>query len=445
MSDSKALTKVQSLILIAIVVVAGIGGSVAYVLWSGSSRAGQNLIIGVCADLDKPSGKEILQGTILAAEQINAQGGINGRNVSVVSEDDDANSSPYDVAIAVNAFTKLITADKADFVIAAGGVISTALAYQDICFEHKKILFNVFTSADNLTQRVLDDYDRYKYFFRVYTTNSTTVSNGFLGDILTVSRYTGFTKIALLFGSATATSKSVMTNLKSSLPENGLEVAYSNFYNPDTKDWGSFFAGIEASGAQILVPYITNEPLGISFVKEWYNRRSPVVVWGVLSAAQEPDFWETSEGKCDTISFAGSHIVSGYPLTNKTLPTRELYFQRWGEAISGVSASAYDILRTILPDAIRRAGTFETEAVIKALETTDIETSMARHFKFTSSHDVFMGGSLNEPSSDYTVMFIFQWQNGTQVLMKPESMMKDAGATYKYPPWDGPWTDNSAP
>jgi ABC-type branched-subunit amino acid transport system substrate-binding protein len=236
-----------------------------------------------------------------------------------------------------------------------------------------------------------------------------------------------------------------MTELKISLPKNGFEVVYANSYTADVKDWTSYFAAIESAGAQILVPFITNEQLGISFVREWYNRQSPVVVWGVLSAAQEHDFWEVTEGKCDTVSFGGSHIVSGYPLTNRTLPTRELYFQRWGETLSGVSASAYDTLRFILPDAIKRAGTFETEAVIKTLETTDIETSMARHFMFTSSHDVMVGGTINEPSSDYTVMFIFQWQNGTQVPMRPEQIMKEAGATFKYPPWDGPWNENDAP
>jgi branched-chain amino acid transport system substrate-binding protein len=427
--------------LIAVIVVAGIGGSVAYVLWKGQSQPSGNIIIGVVTDLDMPIGKGVLQGVILAAEQLNNQGGILGRNVTIVSEDDDSYTPPFDVAVAVNALTKLITVDKADYVITGGGIISTIMPYQDICFEHKKILISVNTAADNLTQRVLDNYSKYKYFFKVYTTNSTTIANGMLGDIMTVGRYTSFTKVAILFSDTTATEKALMTNLKISLPKNGFEVVYGNFYAQGTTDFSSYFAAIEASGAEILVPFIAWEQLCAAFVKEWYDRNSPVVVWGLLVGASGSDFWELTEGKCDTVSFAGSHIVSGYPLTNKTLPTREAYLQRWGEEISGIYASAYDTLRTILPDAIKRAGTFETEAVIKALEMTDAETSMARHFMFTSSHDVMVGGSLNEPSSDYMVIFIFQWQNGTQVPVKPESIMKEAGATYKYPPWRGPWSE----
>jgi hypothetical protein len=47
----------------------------------------------------------------------------------------------------------------------------------------------------------------------------------------------------------------------------------------------------------------------------------------------------------------------------------------------------------------------------------------------------------NNPAEDYMVMCIFQWQNGIQVPVKPEAIMKEAGATYKYPSWHGPWSD----
>ena len=105
------------------------------------------------------------------------------------------------------------------------------------------------------------------------------------------------------------------------------------------------------------------------------------------------------------------------------------------------AAGTYDALRFILSDAIKRAGTTETEAVIKALEATAVETSVARRFVFSSSHDAMVGsGSVDDPAKDYMVMCIFQWQDGTQVLVKPKSIMEETGASYKYPPWKGPWS-----
>jgi branched-chain amino acid transport system substrate-binding protein len=100
---------------------------------------------------------------------------------------------------------------------------------------------------------------------------------------------------------------------------------------------------------------------------------------------------------------------------------------------------AYDILRFILPDAIERAGTIETDAVIEALEQTSIETSQARNFVFTESHDAMMGENPNDPDADYMLVMLFQWQNGEAVPVYPKKIMEEAGATYTYPDWPGPW------
>lgn len=436
--DSKALAKIQSVALIAIIVVAAVAGIAAYMFWMAPASSTETIRIGIAGDLDMPTGKATLQGAKLAAEQINAQGGILGRNVTIVAEDDDSETPPNDITVATNALTKLISVDKADYIISSAPG-SITLTYQDISSQNKKILFTVSNALDNLTQRVLDNYDKYKYYFRACPTNSSTASAGMLGDIIAVGNYTGFTKVALLFIDATA-SKQAYFGLKESLPSHGFQVVYSNFFPPTTTDFTSYFSALEAAGAQILVPIIPLSGTSASLVKEWYERQSPTVLWGVIGGAQDSNFWNLTEGKCDTVSFAGSPAVSGYPLTNKTLPTREAYIERWGEVPINAAVGTYDALRFILPDAIRRAGTKETEAVIKALETTNVETSLARHFVFTSSHDVTVGsGAVNNPAEDYMVMMIFQWQNGTQVPVRPVEILKEVGATYKYPSWPGPW------
>ena len=437
--DSKALTKVQVAILTAIILVASVGG-VTYILWSANQPPPENIIIGVCADLDMGAGKSTLRGVTLAAEQLNAQGGVLGRNITVIAEDDDSESPPFDIARATNALTKLLTVDKADFIIATGGLQSTiAFSLQDLCAEHKKIVFTTVVAIDEFTQRIMDNYDKYKYTFRVTPTNASTSSAGMLQGIITAGKYTGFTKIALLFFDFT-TAKTAASYLNETLPEHGFQIVYRNLISREITDFTSYFAAIEESGAEILVPFITGGA-GTAFVKEWYERQSPMVVWGVLTEAGNFDFWTVTEGKCDAVTFPGSPVVSGYPLTTKTLPTREAYFQRWGEVPSLTATGAYDALRFILPEAIKRAGTTETEAVIKSLEKTNVETSSARHFVFTSSHDIMVGSSPNNPAEDYMVVFNFQWQNGTQVPVYPESIMNEAGATYKYPSWNGPWAD----
>jgi branched-chain amino acid transport system substrate-binding protein len=444
--DSRALTKIQSASLIAIIVFAAVIGSAAYAFWLAPASSTENIKIGLCADLDNTIGKGVWQAAILAAEQVNAKGGVLGRNFTIVAEDDDDEAFPSaDATVTSNAMTRLITVDKADFVISDGIGTSVVFPHQDICADHKTIMFGVRGTNDNFTQRVLDNYDRYKYFFKLSPSNSSTVAAGMLGDMLTVGNYTGFTKIAFL-GQDSTTVKQILAGLNSSLPKYGFDIVYSGLVSVTTTDFTSNFAAIEASGAQILVPIIVTQA-SVSFVKEWYERQSPTVVWGILSGADQNNFWDLTEGKCEYTSFSGYPAAVGYPLTNKTVQTREDYLERWGAIPSMSAVTVYDGVRFILPDALKRAGTTETEAVIKALETTNIETSTARHFVFTSSHDIMIGtGKVNNPAADYVVVCYFQWQtNRTLAPVKPEEMMKEAGVTYRYPPWQGPWSEKQSP
>ena len=432
--DSKALTKVQTIGLIVIVVFAAFAGGVGYVLWNASQPIPENIIVGVCADLDVSIGKGVWQAAVLAAEQVNAEGGVLGRNFTIVAEDDDGTTG--DISVATNALTKLITVDKADYIIGGLGLI---LIYQDICSEHKKILFSVSAPDNELTERVLDDYDKYKYYFRAGQPNASSAAAGLLDLVLTLRNYTGLNKVGYLAQEA-ASLKQMAAVLDQSLPANGFDLVYRGTVPISVTDFASYFAAVEESGAEILVPLMGTP--GMSFVKEYYDRQSPFLLWGSIGMASDSNFWNLTDGKCEYVSSIGLPVIAGYPLTSKTIPTREAYMERWGTNMpSNQAAATYDAVRFILPDAIKRAGTTEIEEVIKTLETTYIETSLARRFAFTSSHDIMRGANVNRPGEDYYLMCMFQWQNGNQVIVYPKQFMEEAGETYKFPPWQGAWSD----
>ncbi len=425
--DPKAITKIQSIILIALIVVASIGGAVAYLLSSGEQESSQTIKIGVCADLDNFYGKTILQGAKLAAEQVNAEGGVLEKNFEIVSQDDDGESGALDMSVAINAMTKLITVDEADFIIST----FFGMYYREIVFEHKKIFFTANDPNIPLTQGVLDNYDRYKYYFRGGGGNMTA-NVEFIADAVVACRdHTGFNKIAVIYLSAVEDLVSLSVT---ALEDEGFDVVLSESIGFNDLDFSSLFAKAEAAGAEILASFIFGTA-GIQLIKEYYDRQSPMVLMGASGGSS--DFWEITGGKCEHIIGSGYSIVAGYPLTSKTLPTRDAYVEKWNEPITSQAASVYDLVRFILPDAIERAGTIETEAVIKALEETDIETSLARHFIFTSSHDIL---SVQGPEQkDYFFTAAFQWQNGVLVPVYPIELMEEAGATFTYPPWSGPW------
>ena len=429
LSSSRALTKIQAIILIAIIAVAAVA---VIVFWDGENQSSETIKIGICADLDNTVGKSILQGAQLAVEQVNAEGGVLGRNFEIVAEDDDRESSG-DQTTASNAFTKLITVDKSDFTIS----YHFGLLYREIASEHKKIFFSIEDTRNELTQGVLDNYDKYKYYFRAGVGNETEAIKGWTDSIGVCRNYTGFNKVAFLYHQVGLGF--MLSSTINNLEKEGFDVVLSQSVDWTALDYSSYFAQAEEAGAEILYPLIFGTG-AIPFVKEYYDRQSPMVMWGVVDIASTNDFWEITEGKCEYITNHGYPVVAGYPLTSKTVPTREAYVERWGEEISSDAAVAYDTVRFILVDAIERAGTIETEAVIEALEETDIETSLARRFVFTSSHDIFVTEvEPGRPNEEYFFHAFFQWQDGTLVPVYPPQIMEEVGATYMFPDWPGPW------
>lgn len=432
--DSKAITKIQSIILIIIIVIATTG-SLVYILRSGEETS-ETIKIGILTDLDATIGKGELQAAILAAEQINAEGGILGRQVEIIGEDTDGESGP-DMVIVNTAINRLISYHKVDFII-GGGPGEVGFMCQDVAADNKKILLTG-QDTDGFTERVADDYEKYKYFFR-FGFNASSSFQGVTDALLLLREQTGFNKIGYLAEDVEWT-EGIIEGLNYVLPEvYGFDLVYKGQFPPwDTIDFSSYFAAAEAAGVEILVPLIAGSG-GISFTKEWFDRQSPMVVYaGILFSSSDPESWEWTAGKCEKMATSSLPLTAGYPLTSITLHARDAFIQRWGEYPNWMAATTYDAIRFILFDAIKRAGTIESEAVINALEETSIETSNARNFIFTLSHDMMMGENPNNPEADYMLAMLFQWQEGKQIPVYPKKIMEEAGATYQFPDWPGPW------
>ncbi len=436
MPDSKALTKIQSIILIAVIVVAAVCGTL-IVLWDEPGQSSETIKIGVLGDLDGIQGKPAWQAAKLAVEEINAEGGILGKQVELVGEDDDGGA---DEIIRTQALTKLITIDKVDFVVGrANG--RAGFLIQDIISQHKKIFLGTGSIFEEVTQRVLDDYENNKYYFSMGF-NDTCNKLGITDNLFYIRELTGFNKIGYLAEDLDK-SRATLELLDSFLPENGFDLVYKGKFPLGTVDFSSYFAQAEAAGVEVLIPFIALDG-GIPFAKEYYDRQSPMVVFGGLcSLVSNPDGWDWTDGKCNHMSLAEYPTTAGYPFTSRTLQTRDAYMTRWGEAITIGAAVTHDAIRFILADAIERAGTIETDAVIKALEETRVETSNARNWIFTPSHGLMMGTVAHDPDADYSIIMIFQWQNGQQVPVYPKKIMEEAGVTYTFPDWSGPWDNIS--
>ena len=128
--------------------------------------------IGVIGPMQFVQGKGHWNGAVMAAEEINAKGGVKVGDKMMKIELVKADSNEFlNVTDATNAMERLMSRDKVDFVV--GGFRSEAvLAMQDIAMDYKKIFIGCGAAHPELCIRVANDYDTYKYFFRGTPFNS---------------------------------------------------------------------------------------------------------------------------------------------------------------------------------------------------------------------------------------------------------------------------------
>src|SRR5438067_341092 len=111
-------------------------------------------------------------GAEMARDEINRAGGVNvgGKRMQIELVRGDTNEI-QSVPDATNAIERVITRDKADFLI--GGFRSEAvLAMQEVAMDYKKIFLGAGAADARLGENVEKNYDRYKYWFRVTPTKS---------------------------------------------------------------------------------------------------------------------------------------------------------------------------------------------------------------------------------------------------------------------------------
>jgi branched-chain amino acid transport system substrate-binding protein len=135
--------------------------------------AAKTIKIGVIGPMLYVQGEAQWNGARLAADQINAKGGIRVGRQKMKIELIKADSNEFNsVTDAANAMSRLVSQDKVNFVV--GGFRSEAvLVMQDIAMESKVIFIGVGASANELCTRVADNYNTYKYWFRESPFNST--------------------------------------------------------------------------------------------------------------------------------------------------------------------------------------------------------------------------------------------------------------------------------
>lgn len=404
----KALAAATVMLFAVASLLAGCGGKPA--------SQGENVLrVGVIAPFQTEHGVQIKEAVQMAAEEINAAGGINGRKVELFYGDDE-NSAEKGLA----ALKKLYTVDKVDLIV--GGVASGVVnGMFDFMAQNKKVWLGTGAATPVIIERIAKDYDKYKYYFRVGTLDSTNQGASIAEFIVEVlNKKHGMTKAAIL-SSNLKYSQDISESIAKKIEEAGLKVVYREYFNTDTTDFSPNFTNAQKAGAEFIINTILG-PEGITYVKQWNDNKVPLPIVGAIAFATKDEFFKETGGKAAYETTANPNSGPA-PLTPKTIAFAKKFKEKYTHSANFVAYPAYDALY-VLKDAAERAKTFETEALIKSLEATDYKG--AAPVKFTQHHDLVYGGS-------HARFVFFQFtEDGQRVAVFPQEF---ASGEYKLPAW----------
>ena len=196
-----------------------------------AAQAADPIRIGVIAENSAISGIAIPNAAQIAADEINAHGGVDGRMIEIVAYDDH-NSA----ADAVRAFQRAANQDKVHAVIATY-TSEVALALEPWAGRLRIPTITPGAASDDISKRIHGDYDHLKYNFHGYLASaflSQAVCDA-AKDLLVDSKL--HMKTAVVMSEDAAWTGPLDAGYLACLPKIGLQVLDHIRMSPDTTDF----------------------------------------------------------------------------------------------------------------------------------------------------------------------------------------------------------------
>ena len=378
--------------------------------WVACAEAAPPIKLGVNSAWDFAGGQGVKRGATMAIRDINAAGGLLGRQVEGIYYD-----NRVDIEEAKKATERLLYKDKVD-AICGFWRSDLAIACQPLVMEAKKILLIGGASTPVITyDRIGKDYKTFKYTFTPMS-NSHYVNSLFEQVIIIARDRLGLDKLAVL-GEKAAWYDPVHENIVKKFANMIVHMAR---FSPDAVDFSVEFTKAKAAGANNVF-FVATGKAGTPSVKQWYDMQFPMLYTGYNVEAQDPAFWKITEGKCEGVQTNKVGGAAGLPITEKSKPWYEDYKKMFGEyPIAYTNAQSYDIVMG-WAEGVKLAGTVESDAVVKAMESDKFRYVGVSGVieRFDKIHNP-VGGGWDEGGAWSWV--VLQWQDGKQQVIYPEKV-----------------------
>lgn len=399
------------------------------------------IVVGILDPMTEIQGEGAWKGAYLACDELNTAGGVmvGGETYyfGLIAEDTYEADTSLDISKGTAAATKILTEDNAQFII-GGFRTESVLAYVEQVMDAKVLFFGTGASTDDFCTNVLDDYARYKYWFRSMPINSTSLAISLLRYIAYLKGYltavTGhnITKAAIVREGLDWTA-GMDTFLNGYLPLYGLDVVADIGYpiTAEAADFATYWSQIDAAGAQITIPVISAQG-GILMTTQYAQAQPKTMLAGIDVMSQLDTYWGETNGGC-----AYEVELQSTLRTNKTaltVPFWDSFLSHYKSEPLYTAVGSYDSMYMIAAG-IEAANSLNSTVIIPYIEQWDQASPFigaGGRVAWTPGHDLFM-------SPEYSYTLFTQWQSdgtkqcvSTGGLVYPDTVVT---ATLEIPPW----------
>ena len=319
------------------------------------------ILIGSIQDLSGPIagfGKQVRNGMLLRVDEINEQGGINGRKLRLIVED-----SAYDPKKAVLAAQKLVNQDKI-FIMA--GHIGTAQnnAAMPVQFEKNVINFFPVTAA----REMYDPFNRLKYAF------ASTYYEQMRGAVPKLVKEKGAKKVCTMYQDDEF-GLEVVRGAEAGLKGMNMEMAEKTSYKRGATDFSSQVARMKGAGCDFVVlGTIIRETIGA--IGE--SRKTGFAPTFLGSSASYTDLIHKLGGKPMDGLYATMTVQNPYldDASKAVSFWAAKYKTKFSEDPTVFSVYGYNIIDAFAAAAAKAGLSLNTDSFIKAMDTMSFPPDM---------------------------------------------------------------------
>ncbi|WP_422768850.1 ABC transporter substrate-binding protein [Plantactinospora sp. WMMC1484] len=298
-----------------------------------------------------PLGTENEKSVKLAVEQVNAAGGVLGRQVELLVRDD--RSQPDQ---SVLAFNDLRGRDVAAVI---GSPFSNSALATIPLVDREKIPYISLTPADEQVDPI------HPYVFVVPATSAT-----YADRILQYLKAQNITRVAVAYDGKSSYARAGFTGTKTRAAGYGITLTATPEFQTTTTEFSAVFHQVRSSGAAALVVWATGPP-GVALAKQYPTAALQVPI--VFTGAQASKLWLDPVGA----AAEGAIVASSIGVVGDSLPDGELkravdelaapFQQSYGYPPPQFAQDGYSGVK-LLVAAIEKAGSTDPEKVRAALE-----------------------------------------------------------------------------